>query len=243
MLILTDLDDTLFQTSRKCPLDGGVLEIMSYLANGEESGFATQRQQRLLGWLRKGHVVPVTARSRDVLARVNVEQTPAICSNGGCIVAPNGSIDLEWQSILEGKAQTEASVSDVYAAMASLLTRENYRHWVVREGDFDLYLVVKSNIDDGEILGDAEGELATCKPADWRTHRNGNNLAFLPPWLNKRDAAQYVIDDFRAGDPQRLIVGIGDSHSDVGFMDLCDYAMTPTTSQLWQHVTSENAWC
>ena len=31
-----------------------------------------------------------------------------------------------------------------------------------------------------------------------------------------------------------LKIGIGDAQSDFGFMDLCDFAMMPTESQLWE---------
>lgn len=243
MLILTDLDDTLFQTAHKCPANAVNLLPMSYLEGGKESGYATQRQQRLLAWLQDGQVVPVTARSREVLARVNIEQSPAICSNGGCIITNDGEVDTVWHAGLHDKSRRGVAPGDVYDAIRHLVSGDEYRHWLVREDDLDLYLVVKSNIDDGHILAIAEPDLASRLPEGWRVHRNGNNLAFLPPWLNKRDAAQYLIGAIHAADPDRLVIGIGDSHSDVGFMDLCDYAMTPTTSQLWAKMKLENTWC
>jgi hydroxymethylpyrimidine pyrophosphatase-like HAD family hydrolase len=243
MLILTDLDDTLFQTARKCPPQAKGLATMSYLADGKESGFATRRQQRLLDWLEQGKVVPVTARSREVLARVNIGQSPAICSNGGCIVAAHGDVDSDWHALLHEHSRRGVAPADVYDHISHVVAGDEYRHWLVQEGDLDLYLVVKSNIDEGDILKDVEPTLNAMLPEGWRTHRNGNNLAFLPPWLNKRDAAQYLIENARASDDDLLVIGIGDSHSDVGFMDLCDYAMTPTTSQLWTKMKLENVWC
>ena len=68
-IALVDLDDTLFQTVGKCPGGTGEgLRLMSRLVDGSPSGYATQTQQNLLSWLRMGKVIPVTARSRDVLA-------------------------------------------------------------------------------------------------------------------------------------------------------------------------------
>ncbi|MEI6643731.1 MAG: sucrose-6-phosphate hydrolase [Novosphingobium sp.] len=243
MLILTDLDDTLFQTARKCPPEATDLLTMSYLADGQESGFATKRQQRMLNWLQHGKVVPVTARSREVLGRVNIVQNPAVCSNGGCIVATGGEVDAAWHAHLHEKLRLGVAPAEVYGALCHHISGAEYRHWLVQEGDLDLYLVVKSNVDDGEILEAVEPELKAFLPDGWRCHRNGNNLAFLPPWLNKRDAAHYVIETARTGDQNLLIIGIGDSHSDVGFMDLCDYAITPTTSQLWAQTKLGNVWC
>lgn len=243
MLILTDLDDTLFQTARKCPSNAEGLLTMSYLPDGKESGFATRRQQRMLAWLQHGKVVPVTARSREVLGRVNIERNPAVCSNGGCIIAADGEVDAAWHARLQEHSRRGTTPADVYADIGRFIAGDEYRHWLVQEDDLDLYLVVKSNIDEGDILQDVEPMLNSMLPEGWRTHRNGNNLAFLPPWLNKRDAAHYLIENARADNDDLLVIGIGDSHSDVGFMDLCDYAMSPTTSQLWAKMKLENVWC
>jgi len=243
VLILTDLDDTLFQTARKCPRDDGALVAMSTLADGSDSGFASQRQQRLLAWLAAGEVVPVTARSRELLARVKLRQAPAICSNGGCIVGADGQLDQDWHARLVVAAAGVDAVSEIYRLIADRLDGQAFRHWTVVEAGLALYIVVKSNHDDGVALEPVQPRVAALLPADWRIHRNGNNLAILPPWLNKRHAAHYLIERARATDPHRLVVGLGDSYSDVGFMDLCDYAMTPTTSQVWQHLRRENVWC
>ncbi|OZA72329.1 MAG: sucrose-6-phosphate hydrolase, partial [Sphingomonadales bacterium 39-62-4] len=149
----------------------------------------------------------------------------------------------DWHALLHEHSRRGVAPADVYAHISPVVSGDEYRHWLVQEGDLDLYLVVKSNIDEGDILVDVEPTLNAMLPEGWRTHRNGNNLAFLPPWLNKRDAAQYLIENARASDDDLLVIGIGDSHSDVGFMDLCDYAMTPTTSQLWTKMKLENVWC
>ena len=61
-LVLTDLDDTLFQTMPKCPPGKDGLLQMSSLLDGSPSGFATPMQQHFLRWLQDGTVVPVTAR-------------------------------------------------------------------------------------------------------------------------------------------------------------------------------------
>lgn len=243
MLILTDLDDTLFQTSRKYPETGGIRRVMSYLADGSESGFATEQQQQMLGWLEAGSIVPVTARSRDVLARVNIPQAPAICANGGCIIMADGQTDPDWHASLHSMSRTGESVRSRYHAITAELDPVILRHWIAREGDLDLYIAIKSNVDEGESLDAIQTAIGAGLPPGWRIHRNGNNLAVLPFWLNKRHAAARLIETARQADPHRLIVGVGDSHSDVGFMDLCDFAVTPTRSQIWASIRAENNWC
>lgn len=241
-LILTDLDDTLFQTMEKCPPGSANLKPMSSLIDGSPSGFATAMQQHFLKWLSVGDVVPVTARGRDVLARVAIRQAPAIAANGGCILRADGALDLEWHAHLVGEAAKGAGVVDGYHALTDQLCPTRFRHWTVAEHDLPLYIVIKSNERDAAALAVLEAELAAIKPAGWRCHRNGNNLAYLPPWLSKRHAVRYLTERVRTDTPDRPIIGIGDSLSDVGFMDLCDFAMAPTRSQLWADVIVDNDW-
>src|SRR3546814_15223297 len=100
-VIRPDRVDTLFQPRPKSPPGATDLRQMSSLMDGSASGCATKLQQNFLAWLEAGLVVPVTARGRDVLARVNIPSSPAICSNGGCILDDEGSLDLVWHMQLE----------------------------------------------------------------------------------------------------------------------------------------------
>ena len=104
------------------------------------------------------------------------------------------------------------------------------------------FVVIKSNLEGGEVLAKVERDLAHLVPSGWRVHRNDNNLAYLPAWLSNRHAVGYLIEKLRLKAPDAPVIGIGDSVSDVGFMDLCDFAMTPTQSQLWKHVGGGNVW-
>lgn len=242
-IVFADLDDTLFQTARKCP--GGIstgLLPMSRLADGTASGFATPVQQEFLRWLRHGTVIPVTARSSAVLARVDVEQAPAICSNGGRINAADGNVGQEWHASLLQISRSHAPVAEVHREMTAGLDPTRFRHWTVAEQDLDLYVVVKSNVDEGAALEVVASRFAEAGPTGWRMHRNGNNLALLPSWLSKRAAVSHLIGLFRREKPHTLMVGVGDSSSDAGFMDLCDFAMTPTGSQLWRSAVESSEW-
>jgi hypothetical protein len=242
-LILADLDDSLFQTRAKCgDWPDGALQLMSRLEDGTPSGYATPRQQALLTWLTIGELVPVTARSRAVLARVAIAQAPAICANGGCILTAGGTPDAQWHRRLEVAAADTAAPAALHRALTADLPEGAYRHWVVSENGLDLYIVIKSNHSDVAALGALADALRPRLPEGWRIHANGNNLAFLPPWLNKRAAVRYLLDTVRRETPERLVVGIGDSWSDAGFLDLCDFAMIPTQAQLWQHIARGHDW-
>ncbi|WP_210731717.1 sucrose-6-phosphate hydrolase [Sphingomonas sp. PAMC26645] len=241
-IVFSDLDDTLFQTLRKCPDEGDGLKVMSTLLDGSPSGYSTPRQQAMLAWLSSGRLIPVTARSTVVLARVDIAQAPAICSNGGCIVLENGGLDLLWHDRLAEQARCDHAVHDVHRSLTETLDDEMFRHWVVAENGLPLYVVIKSNAGStGELAELAEHHRALV-PTGWRRHVNGNNLAYMPGWLNKRHAVGYMIGKIRAAEPDRPILGVGDSLSDVGFMDLCDFAIAPTGSQFWRAATSNSDW-
>jgi len=237
-----DLDDSLFQTRPKCPEDEVEgLRLMSRLDDGSPSGYATVRQQAFLAWLRAGQIVPVTARGRSVLARVDIEQAPAICANGGCIIDADGAIDRAWHDRLVDEGRQATPVGEVHAEFTGGLSAD-YRHWIVSEDGLDLYVVIKSNSGDAAALAALGARLGAALPPGWRMHANSNNLALLPGWLNKRHAVAYLIDRVRAENPGVPLIGVGDSLSDAGFMDLCDFAVTPTNSQLWSAATHGNVW-
>lgn len=241
-LILADLDDSLFQTAPKCgDWATSDLRLMSRLADGSPSGYATPPQQALLGWLAHGELVPVTARARDVLARVDIAQAPAICANGGCILLADGTPDTVWHQRLAAEAEASEAPAALYPALTHGLGAE-YRHWLVSEDGLDLYIVIKSNTGDVPALTALAESLRARLPEGWRIHANGNNLAFLPPWLSKRAAVRYLLERVRAETPGRLVLGIGDSWSDAGFLDLCHMAMIPTAGQLWQHIARGHDW-
>jgi hypothetical protein len=241
-LILADLDDSLFQTRRKCgDWPEGDLKPMSRLADGTPSGYATPPQQALLGWLAQGELVPVTARARAVLARVDIAQAPAICANGGCILTADGTPDPVWHQRLAAEADGCEGPAALYPVLTDGLGAE-YRHWIVSENGLDLYLVIKSNTGDVPALTVLAEALRAALPEGWRIHANDNNLAFLPPWLSKRAAVRYLLEQVRKETPGRLVIGIGDSWSDAGFLDLTDMAMIPTQAQLWQHIARGHEW-
>ena len=64
-------------------------------------------------------------------------------------------------------------------------------------------------------------------------HLNGNNLAVLPKIINKESAVSYLIDGYKRQHPELVTFGAGDSKTDAPFMALCDYALIPKNTQLF----------
>lgn len=241
-LILTDLDDTLFQTLRKIDagIDRDALTPASWLNDGTVSGYMTPLQSMFHGWLGQGEVVPVTARNRVVMERTFLKGCGrAVCSHGGLILDREGKPDRGWTKHLSGlDAASGMSVAEAYGRLREVLDQHGdlFRHWMVTEEGLDLYVTVKQNHEvDGDavaMLHDVCGHAMALLPPEWKLHRNGNNAAFMPSWLGKRQAVEHVLKEIRSVSPTRPVIGFGDSTSDLPFMALCDYMMTPSRSQV-----------
>lgn len=234
VIALVDLDDTLFQTIRKCPpgIAHDALTPLAFATNGEPLGFASPRQMGFLEWLSEGaHVVPVTARSLDALRRVRIPFAAAVCAHGGVVLGEDGVPDPDWAARITAAAAAEAPTLERLAA-AVRAEGPDLAVRVLTEGDTPLYVLVKHPGVDEAALNGAVDRVLPDVPPGWTVHRNGNNIALMPPYLGKRAAVEYLLPGLREKFPDASVLGFGDSVTDAPFMALCDYAMMPTGSQL-----------
>jgi hypothetical protein len=241
VVIFTDLDDTLFQTARKLPpaLREGARHAATAL-NGAHS-LMTPAQGALLAWMQAGLTIPVTARGSEAFGRVTLDFSgPAVVANGAVILGPDGAPDLDWQGrVRAALAPDLPALLGLPEAMRALAQDRGMqiRTWVVEEpGLGGAYAVAKAEPGTPEarladLVAPVEAHLAGLGAAGWTTHRNGNNLALIPPAVSKRAATAHLLARYRAAGPV-LSIGVGDSVSDLGFMRLCDLWMTPAGSQI-----------
>lgn len=244
VLVLGDLDDTLFQTRRKCP-EGCELHPVAYSRAGEALSFATPRQRRLFDWLAANAAfVPVTGRNADAVGRVDLPFAGyAITSFGGVIRTPEGACDAGWREHVAGHAAGHPPLLEhLRRAALTRAAREgaDVRATMVRDGGMPLYLSLKHNGDDGAALASFVAGFAEALPAGWRVHLNDNNAACLPPWLAKEHAVRHFLEHLAA--PDAVTFGFGDSRSDAPFLALCDYALVPAGSQLGRHLDAVEAY-
>jgi hydroxymethylpyrimidine pyrophosphatase-like HAD family hydrolase len=231
-IVLVDLDDTLFQTRRKCPPDvpADALRPLGFGRDGAPLGFATPRQAAFLAWLGEAAlVVPVTGRSHDALGRVRIDYSAAVCAHGGVILNEGGEVDPDWAAGIAARAAPHKAMLATLA-QAAQGTRVNAR--ILAESGTDLYLLLKDPDGDETLLDPVLERVTPMVPAGWTIHRNGNNAALMPPFLGKAHAVRALLPRLRARHPDAPVIGIGDSLSDAPFMALCDYAMMPARSQL-----------
>ncbi len=244
VITLVDLDDTLFQTQRKCLPDvpSEALVPIGFKSDGSPLSYATPQQMQFIQWLSETtHFVPVTARSFDALRRVRLDYTQAVCAHGGMILGDDGAIDTEWDAFIRMQALEHAAIiqrlTDALGTAANAAGSAVHAR-VQMEGDIALYPLARHEDADEAALNHVANAVADQLPAGWTDHRNSNAVAFLPPFLAKQHAVKRILPSLRARFPEAMVIGIGDSISDAPFMDHCDFAMTPTASQLARAVRS-----
>ncbi|HHH9441292.1 TPA: trehalose phosphatase [Pseudomonas aeruginosa] len=236
-LVLVDLDDTLFQTARKMP-ENTPRTPATLDVHGQPNGYMNPVQQAFISWLlASADVVPVTARSVEAYSRVRLPFTHgAICSHGGVILRPDGSLDQDWHGqmaeVLWTFQDRLPSLSESTLKIGNELGL-SLRGWVVEEEGLRHYVVTKHNESDDSVLAKVLAEVqARGLLNGMHIHANGNNLAFLPHGLAKRLAVQELLRRDQAMNGERPVLGFGDSITDLGFMDLCHMWATPSRSQL-----------
>ena len=237
-IALVDLDDTLFQTLRKCPPDVPQERLvpLGFARDGSPLSYATPRQVAMIDWLAEtAWLVPVTARSRDALMRARIPFTAAIAAHGGVILGEDGAPDREWHAHVSARAKADAVALH---AVRNRIAREaedrgsDLRVRVLDEEGVGLYVLVKHQDTDEAALHATVDAVLDEVPRGWTVHRNGNNVAIMPLWLGKQHAVQALLPRLRAAHPDAPVIGIGDSLTDAPYMALCDYAMMPRDSQL-----------
>ena len=237
--LFADLDDTLFQSGRKCPEDAP-LTPMAYLKDGTAHSFATPAQKSFLMLMQQEMtVIPVTARNADAFSRVRWPfPHGAVINYGGIILQPDGSADEGWLAQSRAKAlESLPMLEHVHEVLNALSDSVDVqlRIRIVSDLETPFYLCAKSNEGDEQALDRAEPLLRQfCQNAQLPLfiHRNGNNLSVLPLWLDKRHAVEHLAQRLRWEHGEIVTFGMGDSLSDLGFMASCDYALVPKASQI-----------
>ncbi len=236
-LIFVDLDDTLFQTARKMS-QGTPRHTATLDVSGQPNGFMNNVQKTFVDWLLvTADVVPVTARSTEVFERVRLPfNHGAVCSHGGIILQPDGKMDLAWAEQMAVALMTFQDRLHELAQVVLTLGQSmglSLRSWVVEEAEMGQYVVIKHNGSDDQVLSQVLAEVQTRQLlGEMHVHCNGNNLAFLPEGLAKRHAVEEWLKRDRMLNGERPVLGFGDSITDLGFMQVCDFWATPARSQL-----------
>ncbi len=240
LFVFLDLDDTIFQTKRKCPPETQITPA-SFSIDGSPLSFFTPKQARLFSLLnRKTRLIPTTARDFQAFQRTHVQQYDyAIINHGGIILNADGSCHLTWFNKMQ---QQLAKFTDDLHRIEAMLKNEAKKRNIafnirlVSDMGLTFYCLVKHKERDNTLLR----YLLTYviepylnqQQLDFYCHLNDNNLAILPRLLNKAPAVQFLQRELDTLYSEYLSFGIGDSLTDIAYMQLCDYFMTPKNSQI-----------
>ena len=242
--IFLDLDDTLFQTLKKCNLgaDEPGLQPRACLPDGTPNSFATHKQQWLWHWLDLGfRIVPVTGRDGHAFERVMLTfEEEVVLNHGAVILDKQRNIDNVWmQGILKALPEYHKKLLDVWSEIEAYCTiYHGFKHRLVHDFDTTWYGVIKHKDGTETTLKKVLDNIIKVHPhivdGSLYWHLNGNNLAVLPKIINKESAVSYLIDGYKKQHPELVTFGAGDSNSDAPFMGLCDYALIPKNTQLFK---------
>jgi hydroxymethylpyrimidine pyrophosphatase-like HAD family hydrolase len=234
-IILTDLDDTLFSSAQK---GGGVGPQVTVAKNGHHGHMSPVQEGLFRMLFAAGEVIPVTARSSDAFARVQIDfgTRRAILANGAVILDASGEPDQEWNArTAEIGLRCEGAMEGMVAAVTEEFG-DGARSWIVREYGAPVYFCVKMNRQEPEAVeaGLLHAGLMLEERFDlsgFQHHVNGNNLSFTPLGISKLDACARLIEQVEDR-AEVTLFGVGDSLTDLPFMRLCDVMITPSGSQI-----------
>lgn len=234
-----DLDDTLFSSLHKHE-EVAELQPAALLLDRSVISYSSPEQRALTQWLHASDlVIPVTARTQEAYNRVLLRFCDhAVLSNGATILDPKRKVDQKWEQQVARSLVTELPLlTNIYEKLQAEYGGQgglNIR--IVGDMGRSAYLVAKNPAKDPTLVRQAfEGCVAPwlTENPNFTHHLNGNNLAVLPPSVNKRSAVAYLIKKLELEHGDLFIVGAGDSLTDIPFMSLCHVAIIPTTSQIW----------
>ena len=246
-LVFADLDDTLFQTLRKLPgHDPAGLVPATLDTRGGPHSYCTPAQAALLRHLAHSAatLIPVTGRDAAAFERVRLPFfTPfrswRVLDHGLSILNPAGEPDPEWTE------RVSAELSGLQAELEALhrqllphterlglrLTRHAAHGWpfmsVLKHPEF-----APEPLAEGQALW--EGWLE--EGSGFQVIANANNVSLLPARLGKGEAVGYLRQRHFPHAP--LVLGLGDSLSDVAFLNACDFAVTLPGGQLLRSLTA-----
>lgn len=230
-VVFTDLDDTLFQTARKMASAPRAEHMAAESLNGSHS-YSTDAQGQLVRWLLETtDFIPVTARTTEAFWRCRIPfRSLKICAHGAVILEANNSLDEGWFSRCRSLAESAAGAMAKMRARLGQEPEGAFRSWVAEEYGVGIYFCVKSN-GLAEDLDRLDRDLTAIAGEALTRHRNGNNLSLIPRGIGKKEAVTYVLGKLPLA-LDRPLLGMGDSLTDLPFMELCNMMVVPQGSQI-----------
>lgn len=232
-----DLDDTLFQTKQKN--EQGVTPA-TQAANVNSVSYMTDYQSLFLELL-QGHnkvsLIPTTARDLRQYHNTLISQQDDIqyaILYFGAVILNQGSKDQFWDTHIQTKyKKLSCSIEDIYAQMNEKKHRFEHGERFKLANVDGYYVAIKAERGcDPKIVTDLFEQLKALCPNDYFVHINGRALSLIPRCSDKSRAVEYLINQYQP----TLTLGVGDSLTDLPFMQCCDYRIFPRAAQIEEKI-------
>lgn len=237
LILLTDLDDTLFASERALPADIKRDYPAAVDAKGLPLSFQTPQQRMLWQLLSPAAdiIIPVTGRTSYALERVQLplHHRHAVVSHGALIVH-EGSVLPEWQAYLDGQIDAaHQMLSEAHITLSTALSHHfpEVSCRVLEDLQVPVYLSLKAP----DVLPTELHVLLEEVAAQYglNLHANRRNAALRPPYASKAATCAFLLEHVIQRQPHDTVISLGDSLSDLPFMAAADMAIVPTRSQIW----------
>jgi hydroxymethylpyrimidine pyrophosphatase-like HAD family hydrolase len=232
LIVFSDIDDTLMHTLRKAQAPGSTPGARD--KDGNPSSLTSPKQAQLLELMRSraDRFVPVTARSAQAYARLELKfNDGCVLDFGASILDANNQLDQDWHARMvqssEETRQCEVFEHLLGAAPAGLLKTEHRVAYGV-SCFVNLRTPAAAHADLKARVSDTLRELGVAER--FYLHCTDRDVCVLPRFIRKDLAVRHLIA--REGLADGLIIGMGDSLSDVGFMGLADFMVVPAASRI-----------
>lgn len=230
VVYFTDLDNTLFVSKRKAGQHKNPVSV-GVSSTNEPASFMGRPHQMFFNMLIKtGLVIPITGRTSKQFMQVTALPFSSyrIVSFGAIVLNPDNTPNELWMHGLRSQLLPRS----VFVDIAAKAMKYNNKYVVRIVEDCGILACVSIRVE-SESLEQCDIDFAhnVLPNSDWRVHHNGKKIEILPPYAMKEKAAEFVLKELLP-EQERLVVGAGDSLSDLPFMHLCDYAIYPTISQI-----------
>lgn len=240
--LFLDLDDTLFHSLRKCDKSKN-LTPMAYRKDKHPVSYASDKQVELISFFQKGmKVIPTTARNLSSFSLVDLQFTEQVILNHGAVILnKDGSVNADWDDhVRHALKETKEELYYLFSEIEKYIDN-GFKVRVISDFDLDIYLSLKY-MDDNKYVVDKHAALEVILnecinnviTSNYYIHFNDNNLSVIPHFIGKEHAVKFLLESLTAEFGEIMSWGMGDSHSDINYMALCDYAIIPKSSQIYQ---------
>ena len=246
-VFFSDLDDTLVQSTHKIQ-NAVEYKKISTNRSGEYIGSSTSYQLKMMERMSRDAItIPVTGRNKAALDRFEKEWSSyQIVSHGAVVLNQEGQLDKEWEASIQDEVLESnwllANVSEKLHELKET-NHSDAEIRIIQDMGITCYLCVKGKKADSDIEPFIEAlkeHMSNTKEvSQWRIHANGRNLAFLPPYANKARAVRFVKEKLNLT-INDLTIGLGDSMSDLQFMNECHLWITPTQGQINEFLNKQD---